>query len=147
MKCDEAQPSCRKCKLYGVACDYSDQAGFLDLVAQGSFQVRFESVPTYECSNYDDEIVDLFAPDRETALGQWIPPLQRISMSSSLAAIIDNSLQSNTLDLHWTHKPWQFNKSQLHIISRFRERTALTIGNPKMAPLYRDLVCELACEV
>ncbi|KAJ4992590.1 hypothetical protein SVAN01_01973 [Stagonosporopsis vannaccii] len=146
VKCDEAQPSCRKCKLYGVACDYSDRASFLDLDARGSFQVQFDSIIVLESSSSDDETVDLCAPDRGTTLDQWIPPLQSMSIRSSLATVIDNSLQSKTSDLSWTENPWRFSKSQLDIISRFRERTALTIGNPRMAPLYRDLVCELACK-
>ena len=42
---------------------------------------------------------------------------------------------------------WRFGNDQLEVLSRFRERTSLTIGNTNMAPLYRDLVCQLACKV
>ena len=145
-KCDEAQPSCKKCKLYGVACDYSSQGSSLELDTQGSFQVQLETNAIAEPCNPDEDM-EIHAPSRENAINSCILPLDSISINSSLAAIVDESLRSSTSNPCWMNKYWHFTNNQLQVLSRFRERTSVTIGHPQMAPLYRDLVCQLACKV
>ncbi|KAJ8118186.1 hypothetical protein OPT61_g792 [Boeremia exigua] len=146
VKCDEAQPSCRKCKLYGVTCDYSGQASFLDLNAQGSFQVHLEPIVVMESSSPEDETANVLMRNRENSIESWIPPLHAMSFIPSLASTIDDSLQIDMVDLTCVKGSWYFTKDQLQVVSRFRERTSLTIGNPKAACVYRDLVCQLACK-
>ena len=136
--CDETQPSCKKCKLYGVTCDYSSLESSLEQDAQRSFQVHLTSSSSGEMGTDD--------PNDRRALSMWIPPLESICIHSSLATLIDNSLCSDTWTLDWMDHSQQFSITQLEIVSRFRNRTSLTIGNLQMAPLYRDLVCQLACK-
>ena len=38
-QCDELRPRCKKCKAYGVECDYDRSDVDLQLSARGSFQV------------------------------------------------------------------------------------------------------------
>ena len=145
-QCDEAQPSCQKCRLYGVACNYSKGAGPLDLDAHGSFQVQFDSATKVETYNRYDEIIKIRMPT-DTPIVVCVPPLRSFSCNTSLATLINDSLRANTPESTWLNESRHFTPNQLQLVSRFRERTSLTIGNPQMAPLYRDLVCQLACRV
>lgn len=70
-----------------------------------------------------------------------------MSVHSSLAAVVDDSLHFDMSNFGWLNQNWHFSGDQLGIVLRFRERTSVTIGNPQMAPIYRDLVCQLACKV
>ncbi|KAF2625099.1 hypothetical protein BU25DRAFT_450198 [Macroventuria anomochaeta] len=146
IKCDEAQPSCKKCKLYGVSCDYSGLESSLDLDAQGSFQVLLEPNTVVESCSLDEGDVEACVLHQENGINSWIPPLDSISINSSLTTVIDDSLRFNTSNPNWINKSWHFTNKRLVILSRFRERTSVTIGNPQMAPLYRDLICQLACK-
>jgi hypothetical protein len=84
-------------------------------------------------------------------------PFFFISMNSTMATMIDDSLQLNlsTADMQpssassWTSLAsyWHFSEAHLEILARFRDRTALTIGIKTMAPAYRDLLCHLALKV
>lgn len=76
----------------------------------------------------------------------WIPPLESFSIHASIATIVDVSLHSDTQSLFSMNESWSFSKDDLKIVSRFRNRTSATIGNPQMAPVYRDFVCQLACK-
>lgn len=144
-QCDEAQPSCKKCRLYGVACDYSGEASSLDLNASGSFQVRFDPSPPVEMyMRSSSEVIK-----RRTAAVKMITPspLDHISLNASLATMINDSLCFGTLESGGMEKPWKFTSNQLEVVSRFRERTSLTLGDPQTTLLYRDLICQLACRV
>lgn len=145
-QCDEGQPACTKCKLYGVSCDYSGLASSLDLDAQGSFQVSLEPTAVVESSSSDDDAVEMYRSAQHT-LDSWIPPLNYVAINTSLATLVNDSHRFNTIDFGSMDSTWCFSNNQLEILSRFRERTSLTIGNTNMAPLYRDLVCQLACNV
>lgn len=138
VKCDEAQPSCMTCRLYGVSCDYSGVGSSLDLAAQGSFQVDLTS-------GASDEIA-FDSWNAGQVLSKCTHPLESISIHSSLTTLIDNSLCSDTWSLGLMNRTQHFSEGQLEIITRFRDRTSATIGNPRMAPQYRDLVCQLACK-
>jgi hypothetical protein len=146
-KCDEAQPSCRKCKLFGVSCNYARLETSLDLDAQGSFQVDLSSVTAQELYHPEVAEVELIPLPQGMSVDKWLPPLDRLSNHSSLAVHVNESLRFDILGSSWSYRSWHFSEDQLQIISRFRERTSVTIGNPQMAPLYRDLVCRLACKV
>ena len=128
-----------------MSCDYSDLASSLDLDAQGSFQVSFEPEAAVDPSRFDVDVNELCNPAQN--IDSWVPPLNQISIKSSLATMIDESLWLNMPRPVWIDRTSHFESSQLGIISRFRERTSLTIGNSQMAPLYRDMVCQLACKV
>lgn len=83
----------------------------------------------------------------DSTIAAWMPPLDSISIKPSLAAVIDEGICLKMPTINWKNKPWDFTVTHLQVVSRFRERTSLTIGNTQMAPLYRDLVCQLACQV
>ncbi|XPS97037.1 hypothetical protein M3J09_006280 [Ascochyta lentis] len=138
VKCDEVHPVCTNCKRYGVSCDYSSLKSSLDINTPGSFQVHFASGSSDEVKTDDSNEANI--------LSLWIPPLESVSIRSSLATIVDDSLNSNTRNLGWLSGSRRFSTDQLKIVSRFRNRTSVTIGNPQMAPVYRDLVCQLACK-
>jgi hypothetical protein len=84
-------------------------------------------------------------------------PFSFISMNSTMATMIDESLQLNlsTADMQPTSQSswmsplsyWHFSEAHLEVLARFRDRTALTIGIKTMAPEYRDLLCDLALKV
>ena len=83
--------------------------------------------------------------------------LSPISMNSTIAVMIDDSLQSglSSPESHpclgtasWSPTPfWHFTESHLDIMARFQNRTAMTVGNKQVAPAYRDIVCKLAFTV
>jgi hypothetical protein len=74
-----------------------------------------------------------------------------------MATLIDDSLQLGVSDTHvqpeaesaWVSPAsyWHFSEAHLEILARFRDRTALTIGDKSLAPAYRDLLCQLAMTV
>jgi hypothetical protein len=77
-------------------------------------------------------------------------PISPVSINSTITAMIDDSIQiSMTSDsLQGATVPfWHFSSHHLEILARFRDRTALTIGDKKMAPAYRDCICQLAMTV
>jgi hypothetical protein len=129
-----------------VSCDYSGLTSSLDLDAQGSFQVSLEPTVAVGSSSSDDDAVEMYVSAQNT-LDSWLLPLHPISIKSNLATMVDDSLRIDTSNFHMIESTWHFSNNQLKVLSRFRERTSLTIGKPDMAPLYRDLVCQLACKV
>tara|TARA_R110002003_G_scaffold2027_5_gene23886 strand:+ start:12594 stop:13211 length:618 start_codon:yes stop_codon:yes gene_type:complete len=77
-------------------------------------------------------------------------PISPVSINSTITAMIDDSIQlSMTPDsIQGPTVPfWHFSSHHLDILARFRDRTALTIGDKKMAPAYRDCICQLAMTV
>jgi hypothetical protein len=86
-----------------------------------------------------------------------LTPLSFISMNSTMATMIDDSLQLNLSAANmqpssenvWTSPVsyWHFSEAHFEILTRFRDRTALTIGMKTTAPVYRDLLCHLALSV
>jgi hypothetical protein len=84
-------------------------------------------------------------------------PFFFLSMNSTMATMIYDSLQLNFSAMEmqsgsestWgsTVSYWHFSEAHLEVLSRFRERTSLTIGMKSMAPTYRDLLCTLALTV
>lgn len=79
-------------------------------------------------------------------------------MNQVTASVIDASLNARTLSsdvedttagspfAHETYS-WTFTEKDLIIMKRFQERTVLTIGNLKTAPIYRDCIGQLALSV
>jgi hypothetical protein len=133
--------------------------------AQGSFQVRFEPI---------EKLVQLDAPYRvdiapssfshqngmsATGIGLWpaslLTPFSPVSMTASLSTTIRNSLEMSVADMQpisdsaWTSPVsfWHFSESHLEILARFRDRTALTIGDKSLSAPYRDILCHLAMQV
>jgi hypothetical protein len=78
-----------------------------------------------------------------------------ISMVSTMTTMIDESLHVSSADMQprsestWFPPTsyWHFSDAHLEILARFRDRTALTIGQKDIAPSYRDLLCKLAMTV
>lgn len=164
-QCDEAHPSCRKCKLYGVSCDYTGSKSSLDLSAQGSFQVDFtpsdssndsvtsqKRIDTPNSPPYYGAVADLASWNEKS-----IQALSPISLNTTMATMINDSLQAN-LDSEailpntglgsWSAIPfWSFGESHLEIMARFHGRTSLTIGNKDMAYVYREIICKLSFSV
>lgn len=129
-----------------MSCDYSSLASLLDLDAQGSFQVSLEPAAHVESSSSDDNAVEMYRSAQHT-LDSWFPPFNSVPINTSLATLVNDSHRFNASDLLSMDSSWRFGNNQLEVLSRFRERTSLTIGNTNMAALYRDLVCQLACKV
>lgn len=80
-----------------------------------------------------------------------LSPLSPVSITSTMVAMIDESLELNTRpsDLPSTHKGqyWHFSEAHFEILGRFRDRTALTIGDKRLVQGYRDCLCQLALTV
>lgn len=83
-------------------------------------------------------------------------PVSIPSTISVMASTIDDSLRYDYLtapcleatDSWIAPTPfWHFSASHMEILSRFRERTALTIGDKSIAPKYRECVTQLALSV
>lgn len=129
-----------------MSCDYSGLASSLDLDAQGSFQVTFNPTAVKDLSRPENITSNMYVSTTNT-LDPWIPPLNPISIQSSLASMVDGSLWFDTSNIRHSESTWHFENDQLEVLSRFRERTSLTMGTTHMAPLYRDFVCQLACKV
>jgi hypothetical protein len=76
-------------------------------------------------------------------------------MTASLSTTIRNSLEMSVADMQpisdsaWTSPVsfWHFSESHLEILARFRDRTALTIGDKSLSAPYRDILCHLAMQV
>lgn len=84
-------------------------------------------------------------------------PYTPVSMTSTIVTMIDNSMQldfSASDMLPTTGSAfispvsfWHFSEAHLEILARFRDRTALSIGDKSLAPAYRDVLCQLAMTV
>ena len=130
-----------------MACDYSGSESSLNLDAQGSFQVDFTHLVTVQSCSLNDTDVEECEPIQDKDISSWIPPLDSVSISRSLTTIVDDSLRYSVADIGVIHPHWRFSSDHLGILMRFRERTSVTIGNPHMAPIFRDPICQLACQV
>jgi hypothetical protein len=72
-----------------------------------------------------------------------------------MAATIGKSLEMSATDRQpgsdraWTSPAsfWVFSEAHLEILARFRDRTALTIGDQSLSVPYRDVLCQLAMTV
>lgn len=155
-KCDESRPRCRKCDGYRVSCDFGSSSATLELVAQGSFHVQLE--PTVSISHgakYSSTLPQNdvgYGPtglpnlERSVPLGPnlstahsdpgaiygptTIFPLARVSMNSTIAGMIDHSLQSGQSDRKYArllNTAWRFSVAHLEIMEGFHSRTSLTI--------------------
>ena len=130
-----------------MSCDYSSAESSLDLDAQGSFQVDLSLSVGIDSIGPDVVDAERCASNQENAISAWIPPLDFIPINRTFATIVDDSLRFSTSNVSWIHQSWHFSDDQLGILLRFRERTSVTIGNPQMASIYQDHICQLACKV
>jgi hypothetical protein len=103
----------------------------------------------------------LSSPTTVSATQSWpatLPtPFTPVSMTATMATLIDDSLQLDKpvpnmqprSESGWNSPVsyWHFSEKHLEILARFRDRTALTIGDKSLAPAYRDLLCQLAMTV
>jgi hypothetical protein len=166
--------------MYGVECNYNGLEDLLQISGQGSFAVDGKpaalsdrmgdfdgGLPQRNDHHAENDMFGLsslaYSPsdhtrDHRSLMGTdfLLSPLSSISMSSTMAAMIDDSLQVDLSAVHhqselMTYNPptpfWHFSASHLEILSRFRDRTALTIGDKRIAPAYRDCICHLALSV
>ncbi|EOA85065.1 hypothetical protein ACJQWK_06816 [Exserohilum turcicum] len=173
VKCDETRPGCTKCKTYGVSCDFGESKDSLDAATHGSFQVNLTSViedsVVFDGRNESPNWIQIDSPRSEvygkaaksleftttssvvSSLGNpWSP----VSSNANMTAMISGSLESVALSQYvrleteaaplspgWS---WEFTEVDFEILTRFQSRTSLTIGDQRMAPEYRDVVCQLA---
>lgn len=108
------------------------------------------SVISQSCSNHPT----VSAPQ---SWSQFLTPYTPVSMTSTIATMIDDSmrLEFSATDMQPTSGSgyiapvsfWTFSEEHLEILARFRDRTALTIGDKTLAPAYRDVLCQLAMTV
>ncbi|KAH7410455.1 hypothetical protein DE146DRAFT_645004 [Phaeosphaeria sp. MPI-PUGE-AT-0046c] len=177
VKCDELRPQCKKCILFGVDCNYGSTTRTLQLPTQGSFQVDLMATAstdhviefsaaapgTWESQEFISTAQELekhssWSHGAVASASQFWPqssaPYNLVSMSSTVATMIDDSLQLEFSASDMQPTPgsefitpvsfWHFTEAHLEILGRFRDRTALTIGNKSTAPAYRDILCQLA---
>lgn len=101
--------------------------------------------------------VQAAAPGTSFWPASFLAPFSPVSINSTTANMIDSSLQfdfsATDMQPHsesaWAPSAffWHFSEAHLEILARFRDRTALTIGDKNLAPAYRDLLCQLAMTV
>ncbi|KAF2031904.1 hypothetical protein EK21DRAFT_13702, partial [Setomelanomma holmii] len=113
VKCDEQRPQCKKCKLYGVECNYGGLSNSLQIPAQGSFQINLGSLKPVEQVNQ----LDTIRPQH------YVGP-------------------AHTLSAHEIVPFWHFSEHHLEILARFRDRTALTIGDKSVRYAGERSACE-----
>ncbi|KAF2703130.1 hypothetical protein K504DRAFT_508307 [Pleomassaria siparia CBS 279.74] len=126
VKCDEKRPQCQKCVSYGVSCNYDGKKASLHLSAQGSFQVEFSQNSSTE----------------RLVVHMGLPPPVSVSVNRTMVAMANDSLKVASMDMDTNL--WTFSERDLGVMKRFQERTAMTIGTAKTAPLYRHAISSLA---
>jgi hypothetical protein len=152
--------------LFGVDCNYDGGQTTLQISAQGSFQVRLG--PEEKVVDFDaPACVDVVLPSSfsltnalpATGTDFWpeslLTPFSPVSVSAYLSASIRNSLEMSSTDMQPTSDStwassvsfWHFSEAHLEILARFRDRTALTIGDKSLSAPYRDILCHLAMQV
>lgn len=151
-QCDETRPRCGKCLAYGVSCSYDGAKASLDLDATGSFQVDLAS------SSPSSTFSTGSSSPKSTNNIHLPPPKALVSVNRIAASVIDASLRARALTtgtndfmagspFSYEMASWTFTEKDLSVMKRFQDRTALTIGNSKTAPTYRDCVSQLALTV
>jgi hypothetical protein len=84
-------------------------------------------------------------------------PFSPISDNAIMTSMIDDSLQFSFVEPDMQPQygaagsvpvtSWHFSSAHLEILTRFRERTALTIGGKTADSVYRHMLCHLAMTV
>jgi hypothetical protein len=106
-KCDELRPHCKRCKLYGVACNYGKPDASLQLSNQGSFQVDITSPASQE------QVIDFNTPEQDSLEPYQIASSQRpaIDLARSSAnpgsGSMETSTKANSADLSAASQPEQ----------------------------------------
>jgi hypothetical protein len=123
LKCDETHPSCTKCNLYGVTCDYAGSKPSLNIAAQGSFQVDLtSSVPRQHTISFDtgirsrahvidsffepvlgsEDLITITKPFTTTTNNTLGTPWSPLSINAAITATMNHALRlgSSSLDLH-----------------------------------------------
>jgi hypothetical protein len=111
------------------------------------------SETTSEESNYSNP-EQYECLERRTRVDNCPSALTSVSLNPSIATMIDTSLQSSndltvTSNASWDSPTpfWHFSETHFDILARFRNRTALTLGDKGTSPEYRDCVTHLALSV
>ncbi|KAK4541582.1 hypothetical protein LTR36_007879 [Oleoguttula mirabilis] len=122
IKCDEAQPECKKCQAYGVSCSY-DGEGSNELQHSGEGAFRIEPAVPDGGTLVDFGPQNLPTPPNEFPAG----------------------MLGYGLTLHDTEEVYRITEKDMDIFRRFRERTAMTIGTAQTVDTYRDAIGKLGC--
>jgi hypothetical protein len=173
-QCDELRPQCKRCRLYGVECGYGGAVTSLQLSSQRAFQVDLTSVgraeqvvdmsadisfpaeanlyPSASLSGAEkaDEARESYHPSFSGSYS--LPsPQTPVSLNSSMASMINSSVQISLSsdDMSWDMPRafWHFTDAHYEILFRYQHRTALTIGDKRISPAYRDCISHLAVSV
>jgi hypothetical protein len=163
-QCDELRPQCKKCMLYGVECGYGGAVTSLQLSSQSAFQVDFTLVGQAEqvvdMSSASLSVGEKANPGHDAGesyhpsfAGSYSLPSPRtpVSLNSSMASMINSSVQISLSsdDVSWDMPKafWHFTDAHYEILFRYQHRTALTIGDKRISPAYRDCISHLAVSV
>lgn len=142
-----------------MSCDFGTSQATLEVAAQGTLQLQFAPLSSKEHvldfanlaprdgRRYEADDTLLYEDDAQhdyelstSVVDFWkdagVSIISPISFNSTLAAMIDHSLQSASSSLEyvsdstsWTSgSSWHFSESHLEIMERFQDRTATTIG-------------------
>jgi len=119
--------------------------------------VPAESIPSPSVSLVNGETADHRGEPGMSTLPNYasiyghLSPQTPVSFNASMVSMIDGCIQSgfSERDLPWdSPKPfWHFTDAHYEILFRFQHRTALTIGDKRIAPAYRDCINHLAVSV
>lgn len=84
-------------------------------------------------------------------------PFSPLSDNATMTSMIDDSIQFSSAEADMQPQygaarsvpvpSWHFSNAHLEILTRFRERTALTIGGKTADSVYRHVLCHLAMTV
>lgn len=64
--------------------------------------------------------------------------------------MLQNTLEAESMPEfgHWHRMAyWTYSEKDLEILQRFNQRTVMTIGTKRGAPVYRDRICPMAFTV
>ncbi len=117
VKCDETYPACKRCKSYGVSCNYesTSESDDLQLSTIGAFII-------------------------ETGRGS------SVSLNQSMLNMINTPPSIRSPGTKSADSFFKLHEEDLRIISRFQSRTVLSVGTKESVHIYQKEWFRLACE-
>ncbi|KAK5110809.1 hypothetical protein LTR62_005520 [Meristemomyces frigidus] len=146
VKCDESKPSCEKCQSYGVSCSYDGGDAISELQHAGeaaffmeSFNGATTQLPTPEQDRMQDMMghIDQTTP-KQMPVPNIVPHLPPSPPGEAILGLLDHPLA-----LHDTDEVYKCTERDLDRLTRFHERTVLTIGTAQTVHVWRDSIMSL----
>ncbi|KUJ14571.1 uncharacterized protein LY89DRAFT_143351 [Mollisia scopiformis] len=115
VKCDESRPICKRCKAYGVVCNYGRKSPDLELSSSGGFHVSV--------------LNDSSLSSPEAGVPKSIAPSLKQGLAASLESYASDGLSR-----------WEF-----ELLHRFQLRTIYTVTTAKSLAIYQSSILKYAC--